>query len=433
MRRGMTSLLIPALAIVLSAASLSAQEQGSPYSLQDEPLRVFLDCEPFICDFDHFRREVEFISYVRDRMDAQLHVLVTSQATGAGGEEYSFFFIGLRDREGAQDTLTYVSLPDATDDETRSGLVQTFKLGLVRYIAPTALGRHIGITYLERERERATRQVDDPWNLWVFEIRVSGELEKESREESRSFDGSLSANRTAEDIKMDFSARGDWQEDVFELSEGKKTSIRRSFEVEGLVVWSLSPHWSWGVTGRASGSTRQNQDLALQAGPALEYNIFPYAESTQRQITFLYKVEVMSFDYEEVTLFGKTKETRLAHGLEIGSAFEQPWGELDVSLESTNFLDDFSQHRIELDSRMEIRLYRGLGLDISGSIARIKDQIYEPGEDIPDEDILLRRRELGTDYEISLEVGFSYTFGSVFNNFVNPRMSTGGRGERYRH
>ncbi len=68
-----------------------------------------------------------------------------------------------------------------------------------------------------------------------------------------------------------------------------------------------------------------------------------------------------------------------------------------------------------------------------GSAARVKDQIYEPKEDIPDEDILLRRRELGTDYEVSLEIGFSYTFGSVFNNVVNPRMSTGGgRGDRYR-
>jgi hypothetical protein len=56
----------------------------------------------------------------------------------------------------------------------------------------------------------------------------------------------------------------------------------------------------------------------------------------------------------------------------------------------------------------------------------VKEQIYEPKEDIPDEDILLRRRELGTDYEVSFEIGFSYTFGSVFNNVVNPRMATGG-------
>jgi hypothetical protein len=104
---------------------------------------------------------------------------------------------------------------------------------------------------------------------------------------------------------------------------------------------------------------------------------------------------------------------------------------LSLSLEGSNFLDDFAQHKIEFFTRMEIRLFRGLSLDIQGDAARIKDQIYEPKENIPLEDILLRRRELGTDYRLSLEIGFSYTFGSVFNNVVNPRMSTGGRGGDY--
>lgn len=37
-------------------------------------------------------------------------------------------------------------------------------------------------------------------------------------------------------------------------------------------------------------------------------------------------------------------------------------------------------------------------------------------------EILLGLRERGTDYEYDLEVGFSYSFGSVFQNVVNPRM-----------
>ena len=410
------------------------QEQPGPAQSQ-EPLRVFLDCEPFICDFDHFRREVAFVSYVRDRMDAQLHVLVTSQNTGAGGEEYSFFFIGLEEFQGKQDTLRYASRPDDTEDEIRSGLVQTFKLGLVPYVAATPLGRRLGITYRapSEAEEGPTVPVDDPWDLWVFRVRVSGEVEAESRERSQSFDGSISASRTTEDIKLDFRASGDWNKDTFEFSDGEESSFSsRDYDVEGTVVWSLTPHWSAGVTGSATGSTRRNQSLALRAGPAIEYNIFPWAESTQRQITFMYEVEVASFDYEEITLFNKTEETRLTHSLQIASAFEQPWGELDVSMEWSNYLDNFKQHRAELFSRMEIRLFRGLSLDIQGRAARVKDQIYEPKEDIPDEDILLRRRELGTDYELSFELGFSYTFGSVFNNIVNPRMSTGGGREHWR-
>jgi len=430
MNRHLLRILIP----LVVAAPAHGAAQGVGPDRQEEPLRVFLDCEGYICDFDHFRREVGFINYVRDRMDAQLHVLVTSQDTGAGGEEYSFFFIGLQEWDGAQDTLRYVSLPDETEDETRSGLVRTFKLGLIRYVAATPIGPQLEISYRASPGRATERPVVDPWNLWVFRVRVSGEYEAESRENSRSFDGSFSASRTTEDIKLDFSASGEWNEDHFEFSDGEESSFSsRNFDVEGTVVWSLGPQWSAGATASATGTTRQNQDLTLRGGPAIEYNLFPYAQSTQRQITFMYKVEAVSFDYEEVTLFDNTEETRLSHSLQIASAFLQPWGELDFSLEGSNYLNNFRQHRVEFFSRMEVRLFRGFSFEVMGSAARVKDQIYEPKEDIPDEDVLLRRRELGTDYEVSIEIGFSYTFGSVFNTIVNPRMSSGGRGDRRWH
>lgn len=429
--RAHIQLFYPLALLGLLHAPAATQGTAPP---QEEPLRVYLDC--WRCDMDYFRREVPFVSYVRDRKDAEVHVLVTSQETGAGGNEYTFNFIGLEELSGRNDTLTVASRPDDTDDETRADLVRVFKLGLVPFLAPREIARRIDVTFQpSRGGEMpAAEELEDPWNLWVFNVRVGGELDGASRESSASMDGSISASRTTEDLKMDFRASGNWDRDHFEYDEGdEETFTSRNYEIEGLSVWSLTPHWSWGVSGSASGSTRYNQDLAVRGGPAVEYNYFPYAESTRRAVTFLYKVEVVSFDYEEVTLFQKTSETRLAHSFEVGSAFNQPWGELDLSLEASNYLDDFSQHRVEFFSRFEIRLFRGLSLDIQGNAARVKDQIYQPLEDIPLEDILLRRRELGTDYEYGLEIGFNFTFGSVFNNVVNPRMSSGGRRGRYRH
>ena len=420
------------LALLFSLFPNQARSQGAPEP-REEPLRVFLDC--WRCDMDYFRREVTFVSYVRDRKDAEVHVLVTSQETGAGGTEYTYNFIGLGQLEGRNDTLSVVSRPNDTDDETRSDLVRVFKLGLVPFLASREIARELDVTFNPATRGEAAeiRELVDPWNLWVFNLRVGGELEGESRERSASLDGSFSASRTTEDLKVDIRASGDWSEDRFEFEEGESTTFTsRDYELEGLSVWSLSPHWSAGFSASASGSTRLNQSRALRGGPAVEYNYFPYSESTRRQITFLYRLEAASFDYEEITIFEKTSETRLTHKVEIGSAFNQPWGELDLSLEASNYLDDFDQHRIEFFSRFEIRLFRGLSLDIQGNAARVKDQIYQPLEDIPLEDILLRRRELGTDYEYGVEIGFNFTFGSVFNNVVNPRMSGGGGG-RYRH
>ena len=39
-----------------------------------------------------------------------------------------------------------------------------------------------------------------------------------------------------------------------------------------------------------------------------------------------------------------------------------------------------------------------------------------------DEEILLRQRELGTEFRYWLSFGLSYRFGSIYNNAVNPRF-----------
>ena len=53
----------------------------------------------------------------------------------------------------------------------------------------------------------------------------------------------------------------------------------------------------------------------------------------------------------------------------------------------------------------------------------IHDQLSLPKESVATEEILLQRQELATQYEYRLEAGFSYTFGEIYNNVVNPRFS----------
>jgi hypothetical protein len=415
------------LFLVLMAASAAlpahilAQASGEATAL-----RVFLDCGR--CDFDHLRREVPVVDYVRDQADADVHVLVTVEQTGAGGDELTFHFMGQRALAGRADTLRYVSQQVQTSDEIRDGYTRTFAVGLVRYLAQSGHieGIELGFPNLS-DRLRATAPQDDPWNLWVFRLAVGGETEGEQRTRATSFDGSFSASRTAEDFKIDLSVRAEFEEDEFELRSGDKV-VSRAHEVEGeaIAVWSLGPHWSWGGLASVGSETQVNQSFYVRLAPAVEYSFFPYAESTRRQITALYRVGLASFRYEEVTLFDRTEETRIEQSLELSADFRQRWGELVVSLEGSNFLDDFREHRIDLFTNLEIRLYRGLNLDIRGGVARVKDQIYVPREDATDEEVFLRRRQLGTDFEYSMEVGLSFTFGSVFNNVVNPRLRTGG-------
>lgn len=405
-----------ALADLRSAAGQEVQEPGR------SALRVFLDCAP--CDFDHLRREVSFVDYVRDRTDAQLHVLVTQQSTGLGGREFTFFFLGQREFQGRQDTLRWSARQDATDDEIRAGLTRTFTLGVVPYAARTGLAEDLSVAYDPAQRGPRTQQgAVDPWNFWVFRAGVNAAFEGESRTSEVSIEGSLAANRTTERVKLDFNLSGEYTEDRFELSDTVEfVSAIREYEAEALLVWSLGPHWSAGVTAAAESSTRINQDIGANVRGAIEYNIYPYTESTRRAIRLLYTVGPAYYNYRELTLFEQLSEARLEQEFEISAGFQQPWGEVDGSLEWSNFLHDFSLHRIDLFAGVEVRLFRGLNLDVRSNVARIKNQIYVPLEDVPPEEILLRRRELGTDFEYEVDVGVSFTFGSLFNNVVNPRM-----------
>jgi len=71
---------------------------------------------------------------------------------------------------------------------------------------------------------------------------------------------------------------------------------------------------------------------------------------------------------------------------------------------------------------MNIRLLRGLSVSLRGEYSRIHDQLNLPKGDASIDEILLRRKELATNYEYSFSVGLSYTFGSIFSNVVNPRF-----------
>ena len=93
-------------------------------------LRVFLDCNR--CDFDFLRREITFVNYVRDRYDAQVHVLVTTENSG-GGRLYTLDFIGLEEFADRGVSYTYSESRTDTDDETREGLAQVLRVGFLHY------------------------------------------------------------------------------------------------------------------------------------------------------------------------------------------------------------------------------------------------------------------------------------------------------------
>ena len=204
-------------------------------------------------------------------------------------------------------------------------------------------------------------------------------------------------------------------------------STFRSGNADAMAVKSLGPHWSLGAFSSLTTSSFNNTKLKASLAPAIEYNIFPYSESSRRAFAFSYFLALQSLRYDEVTVYDETQQILLQQRLEADLEFEQPWGSASASLSVSNYITDFSQslsdlYRIQLFAYAEIRIVRGLSVFGWGNVSRIRDQIFLPKEEASEEDILLGTIQLPTDFAFSTSIGLSYRFGSIYNNIVNPRF-----------
>jgi len=408
---------------LLLAAAVSAQEPP-PVPPPEAAVRVFVDCHGG-CDTTYIRKELDFVDHVRDKEVADVHILITTQRAGGGGDVYTISFIGLRRFTGISDTATLPTQQADTHDDIRRGLVRVLKLGLVRYVAATPIRDSLDVTYRQpAAHARAAQTTDDPWNFWVFRLRGNASTSGEESETMIRLNSSVTASRVTEAWKLSASYSGNYRRSRYSLEdEDDYVAVSRDANAGGLIVKSLGDHWGAGGRLSIATSTYNNQKLTLAALPALEYNIYPYGESTRRQFTFTYSLGLRRFNYHELTIYEKTEETALSHAFAANWDMQEPWGNLDLRFDASQYIPDGYKYRLAIDGGADVRLFKGFSLSLSGSASRIRNQIYLPAEGATDEEILLRLRQIATGYDYYFGVGFSYTFGSVFNNVVNARLS----------
>jgi hypothetical protein len=409
--------LLVALILILTSLSYPKDRQSDLDELKKNALKIFLDCRR--CDRDYIRTEIPFVNFVRDRKEADIHLLITTQRTGSGGDEYTMAFIGQKNFESTQDTLKYVTSQTDTRDDVRKGMVRVMKLGLVPFLNKTPIADLMNVIF---EGEIKPTAVDDKWNFWVFNMSFSGSVSGEKQRNSVSLRGSFSANRVTPESKFRMSISGNFSESNFTYEDDSFSyySDRKNFS--SMYVWSLNGHWSVGAWFSASSSTYNNIDLSLSPSPAIEYNLFPYLQSTRRQLRFVYRLDYDYIRYREETIYNKTQEGLWGESLSVTFEVNEPWGNASATVAGSHYFHDFSLNRLELYGRLSLRLVKGLSLSMSGGFSAIHNQLsLRKGERSLDE-ILLRQSELATDFDYYASIGFSYTFGSVYSNVVNPRF-----------
>lgn len=422
-------IVVIALGVFLPASGSAGQSAAAIQSL-DRPLRVFLDCRSGGCDQEFFRTELAWVDHVRDQKDADVHVLVTGQGTGGGGTEYTVRFIGHGQWEGQEDTLRRHSEAAATDDGRRRLLTQVFALGLARFASATPIGATLRVAAPSAAVPgRQTTAADDPWNYWVFRTNFNLNLNGEAKSDFTNLNANQSLNRTTAEWKINFNGGVSYNESAYELTSGEIFhSYRRAWNVNNLTVKSLGDHWSVAGKAGASRSSYNNQQLNVRVAPGVEYNVFPYSESTEHELTVQWTTGINHFVYDEVTIYGKTEETKWDQTLMSRLNLRQPFGTVSLTVEAAHYIGDPGKYRLALFADNELRITRGLSLRLDGSYQILHDQLYLPLGEASDEEIIARQRQLATSYRFSLAVGFTYRFGSINNNVVNPRFGGGGGG-----
>lgn len=414
LRRPGTALVV--IAAALHSAPLTAQ-QPQPSAA---PLRVYLDCTTQ-CFFDYIRTEVTYVDWMRDRADADVHVIVSAIGAGAG-REYSLRFIGTGVFAGRTHTLTHYAEPNTSENAVRSGVTDRLELGLVPFLIERPAVARLRVEFDDEGATPVAAGQDDPWHAWVFE--VSAELQGEGEESYRDaeINGNLSAYRVTDRWKVRLGVDNRYSEQTFELDSGDVSSIRRNWGTRALAVRSISAHVSAGLLASVRSDSYENLELTYGFAPAVEYNLFPYSEFTERQAVLLYTIGVNHVDYSELTILEKLGETLYRHTLTAAVSATQPWGELNFSAEGRQYLQDLGDRRIVLSGGAELQLVRGLELELGARFAWVGNQRSLPIRELSDEERLLRDRLTATDFSYRGSIGLSYTFGSRTNRVVNPRF-----------
>ncbi len=422
-----------ALAILLllgAVAPIAAQNTPAAPLTRAEPvseprLRVFLDCPTGGCDRNYLITELPFVLWTQDRLDADIHALITTLSTASGGSAYTINLLGRGIFAGKSDTLGATVPPNTTDELRRRELARVLKLGLVPYAIRVSDSSPFSLRYDAPVSVTGggSEVIQDPWDFWVYRLRANGSGNAESLNSSYQINGSVNVSRTTEALKLSFNANEEYRANTFTLSDSsEQTFILRSTDLSARIVRSVSDHWSIGTRLTGGRSDFRNQAASAGLDISAEYNYFPWRDATSRHLIAALAIGGRYFDYKEATIYDLTTEMRpIARAILAGESRQQ-WGTVDGAVRYTHFLHDAKTYNLSFNGRANFRLTRGLALEIRGDAAKVNDQLYLRRGGATDSEVLTRQRALATNFRIGGSIGLTFTFGSIYNTIVNPRL-----------
>jgi hypothetical protein len=411
----MKKLFLLLLLMLSVCSSFSQKTIPESDTIRQHALKVYFPDVP-----DFIKKEITFINYVRDLKEADVYLILAYEETGSGGETITVFYTGQGKYSGMKDTVKIATSPDDTEDVMRKKTVNALKMGFMRFMLKTPLAEFFDIKFTKPVKEIIET---DKWNSWVFRTGLSGSFNGEKRYQSLYLSGNASANRVTEKSKFLSSVNASWSKQKYEMSDSSvQYDYTRSYGINIYDAKSLNDHWSAGFSAGLSASSYGYYDTQFRITPALEYDIYPYSESTRRQLRIMYEIGYLYNNYSDTTIYNKLQEHLGLHRLSASWEVVQKWGNADFTMRWTNYFHDWTKNNLSANLYMSVRIFKGMNINFSGSVSMVNDQLSLPKAGVSDFDILTRRRMTETKIEYYGYFGFTYTFGSIYNNAVNPRF-----------
>lgn len=392
----------------------------------NEKLKVFLDCTmQWLCDFDYVKTEMKMVDFVRDRFDADVHIIVNTQFTSSGGEQNEITFLGQKKFNGLNDTLVAFNEPIATNDQKRLNLVKYLKLGLTRYIAKAGGVDLLEIKYIGADTKpdssgKTMAPKKDPWNYWVLSVGASGFLNKNQNYNSKNIRGNFDASRETEKLLTAVYFSHGINRDEVNISDTEKIKINRDrTNLFYNITRKVNEHWGLGSDGGITADHFENLDAKYSSTAYFEYSLFPYKKFNSERITFSYGLGVQYLNYRDTTIYFKTTEWQARQTAAAIASFTKPWGSINIGCFWFNYLEDFGKSNFSVTGAVSWKVFKGFQFGLFGNYSFIRDQINLPKEGATRDDVLTRRRIIASTYDFNFGMGFSYRFGSIFNSAVH--------------
>jgi hypothetical protein len=385
---------------------------------------VFLDCNNYggDCYKDFVRQEISIATFVRDRLDADVHVIAKNNNNSVGTQINSFFIIGRNLFEGKFDTLNFPYPLNSTEAEKRKIWVHQLKIALIPFLAKTSLMNDVSIEVHEKEKAdtSANAKVKDPYNFWVFQVGLSGSFDGNQIYKSAEGNGYVFADRETVVSKTNIYASANEQYSKYNDNGTYYIYEYQQFNLGGDCAKKMNEHYAVGGGVDFTNSIYSNLKSQYTIGPKIEYSIFPYKEFNTKRWIVQYGVDARNNSYYDTTIYLKTHEFFFAQNLSSIYSLTQKWGSINVGVFWRNLLHDWSKNNLSFNGAVSARLFKGLNFSIWGNYNFVRNQINIRKGDATIDQLLAKNREILSSYGFNLGMGLSYRFGSKFNDAVNP-------------